>query len=126
MEVQWNRPSGFLTIGGIILVLLGVLGFFLIGPTAADSIFGPTWWFDGAENWAHLVLGVVALILVFAVKNDDANKWVTAIVGILALVAGIWGFFNANFLGAGLELLDNILHLVVGVWALYAAFAGGG
>lgn len=120
---KWDTPAGFLQIGGIILVVLGLLGFFLIGPDTS-GIFGSVWWFDNAENWAHLVLGAVALVLAFGVKNDDANKWVAAIVGIVAVIAGIWGFFSGNLLGAGLELLDNILHLVVGAWALYAVFKG--
>lgn len=123
--MEWDTPEGFLKIGGVVLVVVGLLGFFLIGPTAADSVLGSAWWFDGYENWAHLVLGVVALVLAFGVKNDDLSKWVTALVGLFALVAAVWGFFDSNFLGANMEQpLDNILHLVVGVWALYAAFGG--
>ena len=121
--MEWDTPEGFLKVGGIVLVLVGLLGFFLTGPTAADSVLGSAWWFDSYENWAHLVLGVVALVLAFGVKHDGLNKWVTALVGLFALVVAVWGFFDSNFLGAGLENpLDNILHIVVGVWALYAAF----
>ena len=113
----------FLTYGGWVLVIVGILGFFLIGPTEA-SLFGNSWWFDNAENWAHLVLGVVALLLVYVVKNNELNKWVTILVGLFALIATVSGFLNPNFLGANLENpLDNILHLVVGVWALGAGFS---
>ncbi|MEK9147909.1 MAG: hypothetical protein AAB650_00555, partial [Patescibacteria group bacterium] len=56
------NPKQFLQIGGVVLVLVGILGFVgVIGPTAESSLFGGAWWFDNAENWAHLVLGVVAL-----------------------------------------------------------------
>ncbi len=120
------NTKNFLTYGGWVLVLVGILGFFLIGPTADKSIFGSSWWFDGAENWAHLVLGVVALLLVYLVKNEGLNKWVTILVGIFALIATIAGFMNANFLGANLENpLDNVLHLVVGLWALASGFSKG-
>ena len=117
-------PKNFLMWGGWVLVVIGVLGFFLIGPTSDTSVFGAAWWFDNAENWAHLVLGVVALLLVYFVKNNSLNKWVTVLVGLFAAVATLSGFFaGANFLGANLEALDNILHLVVAVWALWSGFA---
>ncbi|MDO8555748.1 MAG: hypothetical protein Q7R96_01065 [Nanoarchaeota archaeon] len=112
----------FLTWGGWILVILGLLGFFLIGP-GTDALFGATWWFDNLENWAHLILGIVALVLVYLVKHDGLNKWVTIIVGLAAIAATITGFMNGTFLGAGMEMLDNILHLVVGIWALGSGFA---
>jgi hypothetical protein len=47
----------FLQYGGIVLVLLAIVGF--IVPTIGGSAL----YFDSAENWAHLVLGVVALVL---------------------------------------------------------------
>ena len=117
-------PKNFLMWGGWVLVVVGILGFFLIGPTANQSIFGALWWFDNAENWAHLVIGLVALILVYFVKNNGLNKVVTILAGLVAAIATISGFFlGANFLGANLETLDNILHLVVAVWALWSGFS---
>ena len=111
----------FLQWGGIILVVVGILGFFLIGPTAEGSIFGEAWWFDSAENWAHLVIGIVALIAAYS-KSGEAQRWVTWIVGIVALLVGVWGFVQPVLLGANLETLDHILHLVIGVWACWAAY----
>jgi hypothetical protein len=41
---------------------------------------------------------------------------------------GVWGFVvgsnpEPNYYGiTNLEMLDNIVHLVIGVWALWAAF----
>ena len=64
------NPKQFLTIGGVVLVLLGILGFVnVIGPTSEVSIFGSAWWFDNAENWAHLILGIVALLAAFALPG---------------------------------------------------------
>ena len=121
----WNTPSGFLTIGGAVLILVGVLGFFLIGPTATDSIFGSAWWFDNAENYAHLLLGVVGLVLALGVKNAALNKWVTALLGLVGVFFGVYSIFTPGFGTANLENpADTILHLVVGAWALYAAFGG--
>lgn len=116
----------FLQWGGIILVVVGILGFFLIGPTAERSIFGPAWWFSNGENWAHLVIGIVALIAAYAAPAN-VQKGLVWVVGIVALLVGIWGFFLGadapNFYGANLENpADNILHLVIGIWAIWAAY----
>ena len=46
------------------LLSFGMVG--VIGPTAEQSLFGDDWWFDDAENWAHLVLGIVARISDYA------------------------------------------------------------
>lgn len=122
-------PKGFLQVGGLVLVVVALLGFFgIIGPTPEQSLFGSAWWFDNGENWAHLVLGAVALIAAYALKNPMQQKWLVAIVGVLGILFGIYSLFGpvtegTIFLGSGLENpTDTILHLVVGAWALMAAF----
>ncbi|MBI2514616.1 hypothetical protein HYV91_00285 [Candidatus Wolfebacteria bacterium] len=116
------NPKQFLQIGGVVLVLVGLLGFFnVLGPDAANSIFGSSWWFDSAENWAHLVLGVVALVAAFVFPANTQKPLVIA-VGALGLLAGLYSAFGeVNLLGANLENpADTVLHLVVGAWALWA------
>ena len=116
------NPKQFLQIGGVVLVLVGLLGFWVIGPTPESSIFGSAWWFDSGENWAHLILGAVALIAASALKSASAQKNLVMLVGILGLFFAVYNIFSTNFLGANLENpLDLILHLVIGVWALWAA-----
>lgn len=119
------NPKQFLMIGGVVLLLIGLLGFFgIIGPTAADSLFGDTWWFDNGENWAHTILGVLALILAFALPAM-AQKWVVILLGVIGVLIGVYSIFTPTFLGANLENpADTILHLVVGIWALLAGFMG--
>lgn len=116
------NPKLFLIIGGIVLIVVGVAGFAgIIGPTPEASIFGDLWWFDNPENWAHLVLGIAALLIAFAVA--PLRTPITLIVGLLGLAVGVWGFMAPDLLGANLENpADNILHLVVGAWALLSWF----
>ena len=122
----------FLLVGGIILVLVGVLGFVgVLGPTTDSSIFGSAWWFDSAENWAHLVLGIVALVLAYA-TGPSLQRPVVMLLGIVSVLVGLYSFFGYSMLlGANLENpLDSLLHLAVGIWALLAswkrpAMAGG-
>ncbi|MDP3726043.1 MAG: hypothetical protein Q8R36_02480 [bacterium] len=123
-------PKGFLQVGGAVLLLVAVLGFVgVIGPSA-DSLFGSFWYFDGAENIAHFVLGVVALGLAFW-ASSEIQKWITVVVGGVAVVAALWSLFGvipdgSNLLGAQLQNpADTVLHAIVGAWALFAGLKGG-
>lgn len=115
-------PKHFLQIGGVVLIVVAILGFVgVIGPTPEKSIFGAGWYFDNAENWAHLVIGVVAVIASAALAAG-AQRQLTLVVGVVAVLIGIYSIFSQNFLGAGLENpADTLLHIVVGVWALASA-----
>ena len=115
------NPKQFLRLGGLILIVLGVLGFMgVIGPTPDQSVFGESWYFDNGENWVHLILGVVALIAAFPF-NAEMQKWLVVILGVVGVLVAIYNLFSTNLWGANLESpADLILHLVVGVWALAA------
>lgn len=119
-------PKGFLQVGGVVLILVAVLGYVgVIGPTPESSIFGSFWYFDNAENIAHLVLGLVALGAVYALGRD-MQKPLVIIVGVVGVLAGLYSLLIGNtLLGAGLENpADTLLHLVVGAWALWAGLKG--
>jgi hypothetical protein len=118
------NPKQFLQIGGAILLLLGIAGYAgLFNDT--KSVF----YLDTGENVIHTILGVVAIGASFVLKDAMLQKWLVAAVGVFALIATAYGFVVAgnaspNVGFANLESpADNILHLVVGVWALAAAFS---
>lgn len=116
-------PKQFLLIGGIVLIVVGLLGFFgVIGPTAGQSIFGSTWWFDNGENWAHLIIGVVGVIAAYALPASG-QKPLVMVLGVIGILVGLYSLvISHSFLGANLENpADSLLHLVVGAWALYAS-----
>lgn len=112
------NPKKFLMWGGVVLLVLGVLGFIL--PNG--ELLGKRLYFDNAENWAHTLLGIVAIIASYAL-GASAQRTLTGIVGIVALFFGVWGFVVGSraapntFGVTNLELLDNIVHLAVAVWA---------
>jgi hypothetical protein len=121
-------PKGFLTYGGAILLLLGLVGFAGVLSDQSSSF-----WLDSGENIAHTFLGIVALAIVFVPGLNSMfapyYRWIVILLGIVALFFAVYGFYvggnaSPNTFGvANLESpLDDILHLVVGAWALYAAW----
>ncbi|MEP7360222.1 MAG: hypothetical protein ABI744_01450 [Chloroflexota bacterium] len=127
-------PKGFLMSGGVVLLLLGLIGFVFLNGSAAQSALGSFFWLDNSENIAHLALGIVALAAVYVPGLNTAlapyYRWIVILVALIALFFGVYGFLvsgNAepNTFGlANLELGDNLLHLVVFAWAALAAFWG--
>jgi len=122
-------PKGFLTYGGVVLLLLGLIGFFALNNATSS----PAFWLDNGENFAHVGLGVIALAIVFVpglnTMFEPYYRWIVILLGIVALFFAVYGFVVSgnpapNTFGlANLENpADNILHLVVGAWALYAAW----
>lgn len=124
-------PRGFLQWGGIVLGVLGIVGFLGIFSESAY----PSFWLDTGENVAHLGLGIIALAALYVPGLNTAlapyYKWIVALVGVLALFFAVYGLIqpagtsaSPNTFGiSNLENpLDNLLHLVVGAWGLWAAF----
>lgn len=117
------NPKQFLMLGGIVLMVLGVLGYVLPG----GQIFGDSWYLTPGENIAHLVLGVVAIGASY-MADEKTQKMLTQVVAVVALFFGLYGFLVGgnpplNTFGlANLETpFDHILHLVVAAWAGYAS-----
>jgi hypothetical protein len=121
------NPKQFLQFGGAILVILGVVG--LLPVFTKENT--PWFWLDTGENVAHIGLGVVAIAAAYLLTDPAMQKWLVAVVGVVALFFGFYGFVvsgaaQPNTFGlANLESpADNVLHLIVGAWALVAAFMG--
>jgi hypothetical protein len=121
------NPKQFLLIGGIVLLALGLVGF-----AGVFSQMNSFFYLDNAENVAHTGLGIIAIAASYLLRDANLQKWLVVAVGVIALFFTVYGFAVAgsaspNTFGiANLESpADDILHLVVGVWALAAAFLGG-
>lgn len=118
------NPKQFLLIGGIVLLALGIVGFLGVFSDTKSAFY-----LDMGENVAHTGLGIIAIAASFLIPDANLQKWLVAVVGIVALFFGIYGFLVAgnappNTFGiSNLESpADDILHLVVAIWALAAAF----
>lgn len=116
------RTKAFLQIGGAILVLIAVLGFVgVLGPTPDASVFGDSWWFDRTENWTHLAVGAVALVSSFIIPIAAQRPFVL-LLGVATIGAAVYGIFIPVLFGANLENpSDTLLHLAVGIWAIWSS-----
>ena len=129
MAGSFFTPRMFLIVGGVVLLLLGVVGYLNIFTKAAF----PQFYLTPGENVAHVALGIIALAAVFVPGLNAAlapyYRWIVLLVGVIALFFGLYGFVVANnpdpntFGVANLEIVDNIIHLVVAAWAFASALA---
>ena len=113
------------------LLLLGIVGYINVFTESGT----PGFWLDGGENLAHTFLGIVALAAVFVPGLNTMlapyYRAIVALVGVIALFFAVYGFLqpagssaDPNTFGvSNLENpADNLLHLVVGVVAIAAAW----
>jgi hypothetical protein len=121
-------PRGFLITGGIVLLVLGILGFLNLFTSQA-------FYMTTGENVAHLGIGLIALAAVFVPGLNSAvapyYRSLTILFGLIALFFTMYGFLlpggnpptTLNTFGvANLEFWDNVIHLVFAAWAFAAAF----
>ncbi|MEK7192546.1 MAG: hypothetical protein AAB682_00210 [Patescibacteria group bacterium] len=121
------NPKRFLLVGGIIFLCLGILGYFTGGNDRVGP-FGSIFWLTTGENIVHAVLGIVAIIASYFFLAIP-RKWLTVIIGLIALYFGLIGFSLSgtnvpalNYRGvANLEFLDNLIHLGLASVAFWAA-----
>jgi Domain of unknown function (DUF4383) len=114
---------------GAVLVFAGIIGFFYNAEftsdeSVRDAVFGL---FDvnGWHNVVHILTGVLGL-LAYGAGVYAARSYALAL-GVVYLVVAAWGFI----VGDGDSILsiipvnteDNILHLVLGVGGVWAAYA---
>jgi len=128
MARSFFTPRMFLTVGGAVLLLLGIVGYLGIFTKAAY----PAFWLDAGENGAHVALGIIALAAVYLPGLNAIlrpyYRWIVIVVGIVALFFGAYGFVvsgaaEPNTFGiSNLETADNLLHLVVAAWAFASAW----
>lgn len=122
-------PRLFLSAGGSVLLLLGVVGYANLFTEAGS----PSFWLDGNENLAHAAVGLGAIGAAFLPGRSAAiaqyQRWIVALIALMALFLGIYGFLlpagssaHPNAFGvANLESpADNLLHLVIGITAAAA------
>ncbi|MDQ4102655.1 MAG: DUF4383 domain-containing protein [Actinomycetota bacterium] len=113
---------------GLVVIVLGILGFFLTGFTnftemTDHAIFG-LFQTNGFHNLVYIIFGLLWLLGAFTLTPAGNQGMNIAVGGALVLVAllGYLGYMSLLSIPPGING-DNILHLVVG---LASVIVGGG
>ena len=116
-----DTASTYCLVSGTALIVIGAAGFFL--PDLSGAVE-----FDRAHNLFHLIAGALAVYAALSEKEGLATWFAqgSGAVYVLVAIAGyvsptLWGIGDAT--GLRLEFAEDIFHLIVGGWGLYAGFA---
>ena len=104
---------------GVILILVGILGFIPNPLVSADGLF----MVNTAHNLVHIVTGVV---LVGGAYSGVGGAMVLKVVGIVYVLIAILGFVMTGDMLLGFimnNMADRWLHVVLAIVFLVAGFA---
>jgi hypothetical protein len=102
----------FARIVGWLALLLGILGFFVTDLLGLIQ-------FDLTTNIVNLVLGVLGIA---AAQSATGAKMYAQWLGAIYLLFGVISFFFTEIGGMHMEVTENLLHIILGGWGLYAVF----
>lgn len=115
-----GTQKSFALILGIVLVLVGILGFFsnpIVGEGGA--FFGS----NAIQNVLHLIAGAFGIYVGTKGKGPGYNStigWIGVVLGVLGFIPGVDGLL-ADQLNINTNI--TILHLVLGIIALLVYFS---
>ena len=79
------NPKQFLLVGGIVLLALGLVGFLGVFNDTKSAFY-----LDQGENVAHTGLGIIAIAASFLLTDAMLQKWLVAVVGVVALFFAVF------------------------------------
>lgn len=132
-ETTWSANRTFALVVGIVLLLLGIIGFFVPAEnsTGVQAIFG-IFDVDIVHNLVHVLSGIIGIAAAFTGWSRMFNRVfgvIYTLLGLLGLIpalyfpAGAYGHDNGLFLGLmHINAGDHILHLIIGLAALAVSF----
>jgi hypothetical protein len=115
-----DAAASYCLISGTALIVVGAAGFFL--PDLSGTVE-----FDRAHNLFHLIAGALAVYAALSEKEKLAT-WFAQGSGAAYVLLAIAGYVSPTLWWVGeatglhLELAEDIFHLLVGGWGLYAGF----
>ena len=109
---------------GVVIILIGVVGL-LAGE---EPLFGLVN-IDIVEDLVHLLMGGLLAYVGFGQRDEGLARNVVGALGVVYLLVGVLGFVIPMLFGLlphGYSVLDNIIHLTLGVLGIAVAFLQGG
>lgn len=111
----------FAQVVGVILIVLGVLGLLL-----GDQSLGGALNIDLVEDVIHIITGGLLVYVGYGRAPAGQARNVVAGVGVFYLLLALVGFADPSLFGllpSGYTQIDNLVHLLLGVLLLAAAYS---
>ena len=108
----------------MVIILIGVVGL-LAGEEPLLGLVN----IDIVEDLVHLLTGGLLAYAGFGQRDEGLARNVVGGLGAVYLLVGLLGFVVPMFLGLiphGFSVVDNIIHLTLGVVSLAVAFSSRG
>lgn len=102
---------------GIAFIFTGVAGF--LPSLMVNGLLFNVFAVDTMHNIVHLVSGVLAIM---AATSFYYTKLYFKIFGVIYLLVAILGFWHNDLILMHVNTADNILHIVIGIVAIYLGF----
>ena len=105
---------------GAVLLLIGV-----VGLLAGEGHLGGQLNIDMIEDIIHILTGALLAYAGFGQRDVGLARTIVGVLGAVYLLVGILGFVSANLFGiipSGYTIIDNIIHLALGVLNLAVAY----
>jgi hypothetical protein len=105
---------------GWVILIVGIAGF-VPGIVTTSGLELGIFQVDPIHNLIHILSGLIAL---FCARTLTASKTYFKIFGIIYGIITILGFvmMNGMVLGMMMNTADNVLHIVITLYALYFGF----
>ncbi len=108
----------FALLFGIVLTIMGIIGFIpifsphglLLGIFAVDPV----------HNIIHLITGILAFLSLSNIRYMRLYFQVIGVIYAILAVAGL--LFTGNFFVTQMNMADQLLHIVIAIFALYLGF----
>ena len=109
---------------GVVIILIGIVGL-LLGEQPLLGFVN----IDILEDIIHLVTGGLLAYVGFGQRDEGLARNVVGGLGVIYLLVGVLGFVIPMLFGLlphGYSIVDNIIHLVLGVAGIAVAFSSRG
>ncbi len=113
----------WLVLAGIILVIVGILGFFSNPLVGTDGLVAT----DNAHNIVHILTGVLALGLAYGLRDDIGTATIAfgllyAAVFVLTIISPtLFGIFSVE-----VNAVDHVIHIGLAVVSLGLGYMARG
>lgn len=105
----------FAQVVGIVLLLIGIIGLFTGTLLGARTTV--------VHNLIHLVSGAIGAYTGFTGSGYRSFAQIFGIVYTLVAVIGFAAPGTLGSLGVPVNTLYNLVHLIIGVWGIWAGFS---